>query len=174
MILKSFKIFSIHICITLCVCWTIGVKLSVLIFTFFFQATTEFCALGAWFSRRTCNRRTTQLAAAEQQRRYFLWANSFKALHWNIATRALLPPIGFQRQIKSHPSLNLLKLTFMCATLLYNFAILYTIITELCTESALSLHPRFDRQSQLYAAEKKSLREKVLKDIKPPSTFIAL
>ena len=62
----------------------------------------------------------------------------------------------------------------MCATLLYNFAILYTIITELCTESALSLHPRFDRQSQLYAAEKKSLREKVLNDIKPPSTSIAL
>ena len=51
---------------------------------------------------------------------------------------------------------------------------LIQVMGILCTESALSLLPRFDRQSQLYAAEKKTLREKVLKDIKPPSTSIAL
>ena len=51
---------------------------------------------------------------------------------------------------------------------------LIQVMGVLCTESALSLLPRFDHQSQLYAAEKKSLREKVLKDMKPPSTFIAL
>ena len=34
--------------------------------------------------------------------------------------------------------------------------------------------PTFDRLSQLYSAEKKSVREQVLKGIKPPSTSIAL
>ena len=51
---------------------------------------------------------------------------------------------------------------------------LIQVMGVLCTESALSLLPRFDRQSQLYAAEKKTLSEKVLKEIKPPSTSIAL
>ena len=44
----------------------------------------------------------------------------------------------------------------------------------LATESALSLIPCFDRQTQLFMAEMKALRERVLKIIKPPSTSIAL
>lgn len=51
---------------------------------------------------------------------------------------------------------------------------LIQVLGVLSTESALALLPGFDRQCQLYAAEKKSLREKVLKDVKPPSTSIAL
>ena len=51
---------------------------------------------------------------------------------------------------------------------------LIQVMGVLCTESALSLLPRFDRQSQLYATEKRALREKVLMGIKPPSTSIAL
>ena len=51
---------------------------------------------------------------------------------------------------------------------------LIQVMGVLCTESALSLLPRFDRQSQLYATEKRSLREKVLKGIEPPSTQITL
>ena len=51
---------------------------------------------------------------------------------------------------------------------------LIQVMGVLCTESALSLLPRFDRQSQLYSTEKRALREKVLKGIKPPSTSIAL
>ena len=51
---------------------------------------------------------------------------------------------------------------------------LIQVMGVLSTESALALLPRFDRQSQLYATEKRSVREKVLKGIKPPSTAIAL
>ena len=51
---------------------------------------------------------------------------------------------------------------------------LIQVMGVLCIESALSLLLRFDHQSQLYAAENKSLRKKVLKDINPPSTSIAL
>ena len=51
---------------------------------------------------------------------------------------------------------------------------LIQVMGVLCIESALSLLPRFDHQSQLYDVENKSLRKKVLKDINPPSTSIAL
>ena len=51
---------------------------------------------------------------------------------------------------------------------------LIQVMGVLCTESALALIPRFDRQTQLYTTEKKSLREKVLEGVKPPSTSIAL
>ena len=51
---------------------------------------------------------------------------------------------------------------------------LVDVLGVLSTESALSILPDFDRQTQLFKAEKKALRERVLKNIKPPSTSIAL
>ena len=51
---------------------------------------------------------------------------------------------------------------------------LIQVMGVLSTEAAMAMLPRFDLQTQLFAAEKKSLREKVLKGVKPPSTAIEL
>ena len=51
---------------------------------------------------------------------------------------------------------------------------LVVVMGVLATESALSLILCLDRQTQLFMARKKALRERVLKDFKPPSTSIAL